>query len=152
MNLCHREILFFWKVIYLCVVQKYRFRSNDFFFYSFFLIRCTVTSGRNCVHIVCLFLVYIVNSVDMALLIDIESTSCLHRAYLLYPVYAFDNLAMLTNIVSIYIVCILSCLHRRHCRHHDVNQHQADIVYTSRSFFHVYIVDIADIAMLIGIV
>lgn len=56
-------------------------------------------------------------------LIDIESTSCIHRTFFL--------------------------LHRRYCRCNNVDQHRIDTMSTSCVLFLVYIVDNVDIAMLI---
>jgi hypothetical protein len=84
-------------------------------------------------------LVYIV---DIAMLHDIESTSCLHCE----PFFLFRSSTLrcctISNQHRIDTVNLSSCLHRSHRRHRDVVRYRNNIVSTLWSCV-VYIVDIA---------
>jgi hypothetical protein len=95
-------------------------------------------------------LVYIVHIVDIAMLYDIESTSCQHCE----PFFLFTSSTLrcctISNQHRIDIVNLSSCLHRSHRRHRDVVRYRNNIVSTLWSFV-VYIVHIVDIALLYNI-
>jgi hypothetical protein len=93
-------------------------------------------------------LVYIV---DIAMLNNIESTSCLHcKPFFLFTSFTSSTSRCCTilNQHRVYIVNLISCLHRRH---RDVERYRINIVSTLYTFLLVYIVHIVDIAMLYDI-
>jgi hypothetical protein len=97
-------------------------------------------------------LVYIIHIVDIAMLYDIESTSCLHCdplfLFISFTSYTSWCCTISSNHHRIDIMNLSSCLHCSHRQHLDVVRYRINIVSTLWTFLNVYIVDFVDIAML----
>lgn len=92
----------------------------------------TKNESTLCVHCVSLFY-----KVDIAMLIDIGSTSCLHRtSYILFTSTTLSILQCLSTLSRhcVVIVCLLSSFHNRYRRYRNVDRHRVDIGSTLNLF------------------
>jgi hypothetical protein len=115
--------------------------------------QCCTISNQHRIYIANLSsCLYIVHIVDITMLYDIESTSCLHcEPFFLFTSFtsSTSRCCTISNQHHVYIVILCSCLHSSH---RDVVRYRINnIVSTLRTFLLVYIVHIIDIVMLYDI-
>lgn len=113
--------------------------------------QCWSISSRQRVYNVLLKSCFINDIVNVTILTNIESIVCLHRApsWLRRRHRKVDR-DRVTILSTSYLI---SCLHRRHCRNCNIEQHLVDNVSTLQLWAHSleHIVDIVNITILIDI-